>query len=141
MALAMFAEDLEMPELDHDKVEDVLTFLVCNENYEIGDVNVIFCSDSYLLNMNKSFLNHDYFTDIITFDYVEDKIVSGDLFISLDRIKDNAEKYADNFTQELYRVVIHGVLHLCGYKDKSESEKTAMRAKENQYLKHAGKLN
>jgi len=141
MALAMFAEDLEMPELDHDKVEDVLTFLVCNENYEIGDVNVIFCSDSYLLNMNKSFLNHDYFTDIITFDYVEDKIVSGDLFISLDRIKDNAEKYADNFTQELYRIVIHGVLHLCGYKDKSESEKTAMRAKENQYLKHAGKLN
>ncbi|MDA3909844.1 MAG: rRNA maturation RNase YbeY [Bacteroidales bacterium] len=140
MALEFFVEDLEMPDFNQDQLEKALTFLVQNENYQSGDINVIFCSDSYLLQMNKSYLNHDYFTDIITFDYVEDKIISGDLFISLDRIKENADKYADNFSQELYRVVIHGVLHLCGYKDKSESEKNEMHVKENQYLKHAGKI-
>jgi rRNA maturation RNase YbeY len=139
MALEFFAEDVEMPDFEKDQLEKVLAFLVQNENYQSGDINVVFCSDTYLLQMNKSYLNHDYFTDIITFDYVEDKIISGDLFISLDRIKENADTYADDFSQELYRVVIHGVLHLCGYKDKSESEKNEMRAKENQYLNYAGK--
>jgi len=139
MTLEFFAEDLEMPDFKQNQLEKVLTFLVQNENYQSGDINVIFCSDSYLLKINETYLNHNYFTDIITFDYVEDNIISGDLFISLDRIKENADKYADNFFQELYRVVIHGVLHLCGYKDKSESEKIEMRAKENQYLDYAGK--
>ena len=139
MALEFFAEDVEMPDFKQDQLEKVLAFLVQNENYQSGDINVVFCSDTYLLQMNKSYLNHDYFTDIITFDYVEDKIISGDLFISLDRIKENADTYADNFSQELYRVVIHGVLHLCGYKDKTESEQHEMRKKENQYLNYAGK--
>lgn len=140
MALEFFAEDVEMPDFKQDQLEKVLAFLVQNENYQSGDINVVFCSDTYLLQMNKSYLNHDYFTDIITFDYVEDKIISGDLFISLDRIKENADTYANDFSQELYRVVIHGVLHLCGYKDKSESEKIEMRAKENQYLERVEKI-
>ncbi|MEA1874229.1 MAG: rRNA maturation RNase YbeY [Bacteroidota bacterium] len=136
MALEFFAEDLEMPDFNHRNIEEVLTFLVQNENGQSGDINVIFCSDSYLLKMNKTYLNHDYFTDIITFDYVEDNIISGDLFISVDRIKENAQIYDVASTQELYRVVIHGVLHLCGYEDKTETEQHEMRKKENQYLKH-----
>jgi len=140
MALELFAEEIEMPEVNHNEIEQVLAYLINSEHFEFGHINVVFCSDAYLLEMNKSYLKHDYFTDIITFDYVEKGIVSGDLFISLDRIKDNASAYAVAFMQELYRVVIHGVLHLCGYKDKTESEQAEMRKKENQYLKYAEKL-
>lgn len=104
------------------------------ENKEIGDVSLIFTSDEYLLKVNQDYLDHDYYTDIITFDYSEDGIISGDLFISIDRIIDNAKINSVTFVNELNRVIVHGVLHLCGYKDKSESEELLMREKENQML-------
>jgi len=107
---------------------------ILNERRKPGDIAVIFCSDEYLLSMNREHLNHDYYTDIITFDYVEGDRVSGDLFISVDTVRDNAEKYHVDFLHELHRVIIHGVLHLCGYQDKSPKQAKQMREKEDFYL-------
>ena len=111
-----------------------LNSLIKNELRKTGDISVVFCSDEYLLEMNKEYLNHDYYTDIITFDYVEGETISGDLFISLDRVRENAKKFEISFLRELYRVVFHGTLHLVGYNDKSEEEQRIMRQKENYYL-------
>lgn len=101
-----------------------------------GSISYIFCSDEYILDINKQYLNHDYYTDIITFDYTEAELVSGDVFISLDTVKSNAELYNQNFEKELYRVIIHGILHLCGQKDKSEKDKAEMTRKEDLALEH-----
>lgn len=105
-----------------------------NETKNVGEISYIFCSDEYLHQMNLKYLNHDTFTDIITFDYTEENIISGDIFISIDRVKENATKFKTTFEGELSRVIIHGVLHLMGYKDKSAQEKEQMRSKENFYL-------
>ena len=112
-----------------------LTNLLNQEAKILGDISIIFVSDSYLLEMNQKYLNHDYYTDIITFDYCEMNIVSGDLFISVDRVQENADTFNVDFLTELHRVMIHGVLHLCGYKDKSDDEERLMRELENKYLK------
>ena len=108
---------------------------VCEiEGKELGDVSLIFCSDEHLLEMNKQYLDHDYYTDIITFDYTVGNLVSGDLFVSLDRVADNATRMSLTFDDELHRVCVHGLLHLCGYKDKSEADEKLMRAKEDEML-------
>jgi len=111
-----------------------LNSLIKNELKKTGEVSVVFCSDEYLLKMNKDYLNHDYYTDIITFDYVEGNTISGDLFISLDRVKENAKKFNTPVLHEVFRVVFHGTLHLLGYKDKTEEEQKLMREKEDYYL-------
>ncbi len=103
-------------------------------NKNCGEINVIFCNDDYLLSINKTYLNHDYYTDIITFDYSKSESVSGDLYVSVTRVKDNAKKLNLEFNDELYRVIVHGVLHLCGLKDKTKQEKENMRAKEDEML-------
>ena len=100
-----------------------------------GDLYYVFVSDEELLRMNQQFLNHDTFTDIITFDYREDKTVNGEIYISIDRVRENAEKYKTTFENELHRVMIHGVLHICGYKDKTKAAKELMRKMEDQSLK------
>jgi rRNA maturation RNase YbeY len=100
-----------------------------------GDLCFIFCSDLFLLDMNKKHLNHDYYTDVITFDYTADNVVSGDIFISVERIDENARKFGVSFNHELSRVMYHGVLHLCGYDDKQKDEKRTMREKEDFYIK------
>lgn len=105
-----------------------------NEGCKTGAINYIFCSDEHLLSVNKQYLNHDYYTDIITFDYTEDKRLAGDIFISVDRVADNAQTYKTTFERELYRVLIHGVLHLAGYKDKSKADEKLMRKKEDEAL-------
>ena len=99
-----------------------------------GDLSVIFCDDEYLKRINVKYLGHDYYTDIITFDYSEKNLVSGDLFISIDRVDENARLNNVDFINELYRVIIHGVLHLCGYNDKTLKEKKEIRAKEDYFL-------
>lgn len=103
-------------------------------NKQLGEISYIFCSDEQLLEINKEFLNHDYYTDIITFDYSEADIVSGDLFISTDRIKDNAKTLNVSYQEELHRVIIHGILHLLGFKDKTDEESQNMRLLENECL-------
>jgi rRNA maturation RNase YbeY len=105
-----------------------------NSNFSIGNINVVLCDDEYVLDINKQFLNHNYYTDIITFDYCEDTLISGDLMISIDTVKSNAKEYDVPFIEELYRVIAHGVLHLLGYKDSTENEKSEMRVAENNAL-------
>ena len=108
---------------------------VCEvESKVLGEISIIFCSDEHLLEMNKEYLEHDYYTDIITFDYTQENVVSGDLFISVDRVQDNADEFDTLFRDELHRVCVHGLLHLCGYKDKSENHEELMRSKENEML-------
>ena len=132
--IAFFFEDITSFETNQDFIKNQLQQLIIEEGKEPGDISVIFCSDEYLLEMNKKHLQHDYYTDIITFNYVDDLLISGDLFISADRIKDNAIKFGVAFLEELYRVIFHGVLHLIGYNDKTEAEQKMMRQKENYYL-------
>ena len=118
-----------------NRVEEWIEQLISSEEKKTGNINYIFCDDEYLLKVNQDFLNHDYYTDVITFDYVKGKTISGDIFISITRIKENAITLSDNdFERELIRVLAHGVLHLCGYKDKSEGDQKIMRAKENFYI-------
>lgn len=108
--------------------------LVQNEGKSLKDLSLVFTDDDYLLEVNKQYLNHDYFTDVITFDYSDFPEVSGDVMISLDRVKDNALSMNLAFEQEFYRVVFHGILHLCGYKDKSKEDLVLMREKEDFYI-------
>lgn len=112
-----------------------LTESMMNEGCSVEKIDIILCSDSYLLDINKKFLEHDYFTDIITFDYSEGKNLIGELYISVDRVKENAKSFNKTIYNELCRVFIHGCLHLAGYKDKSETEELIMREKEDFYLK------
>lgn len=104
------------------------------EGFKVGDLNFIFCSDEYLIEVNKQYLAHDYFTDIITFDYCNGTLVSGDIFISVDRVMENSEMVKVLFLNELSRIVFHGVLHLCGYSDKSKMNKEKMTRREDFYL-------
>ena len=111
-------------------IQDVIT----SEGKELGEINYIFCDDEYLLNINKQYLDHDYYTDVISFDYTEANLVSGDVFISIDRVKENAADYDVTFDEELKRVIIHGILHYCGYKDKSDADEALMRIKEEEKM-------
>jgi rRNA maturation RNase YbeY len=116
------------------KLKTWIKQVAADEGKTLGDVNYIFCGDDYLLSINKTYLNHDYFTDVITFDYSERLVISGDVFISVDTVRTNAQEYNVPFEDELCRVMIHGILHLCGYKDFSKKEKIAMREREDLYL-------
>ena len=121
-------------ELKVNQFNSFISNILISEKKTEGDIVLIFCSDEYLLEINKKHLNHNYYTDIITFDYCVENIVSGDLYISIDRVKENAKTFNDSFINELSRVVIHGVLHLCGYNDKTEADQKNMRNLENKYL-------
>ncbi|TNE80751.1 MAG: rRNA maturation RNase YbeY [Bacteroidetes bacterium] len=116
------------------KTKNWIKELIQSYHKQLGDINYIFQSDEELLELNKSALNHDYYTDIITFDYCDDTTISGDLFISIDRVKENALNFAVPFEHELRRVMAHGVLHLLGHKDKSESDSKKMRSAEDKAL-------
>ena len=111
-----------------------LKFVAESESKRLGDIAVIFCSDNYILDVNIKYLQHDYYTDIITFDYCEGNRLSGDLFISVDSVRENASFYGTEFPDELNRVIVHGLLHLIGYDDHTEEDIAIMRAKENYYL-------
>jgi len=119
---------------DDESITKWLKDAISTEDKELGEINYIFCDDQYLLKKNQEYLQHDTFTDIITFDYTEENRLSADIFISIERVKENAITFAVPFATELRRVIIHGVLHLMGYKDKSEEDAETMRSKENFYL-------
>lgn len=114
---------------------DWLTRIIVSEEHKVGEINFVFCDDNYLLQMNQRYLNHDTLTDVITFDYCEDGLVNGDIFISEERVKENAVLYMVEFETELKRVMAHGVLHLLGYKDKSHEDTLKMRSKEEEKMK------
>jgi len=132
-------EDLDFSVGEEKKVKDWIKKIIRNEGKTCGQLFYFFCTDEHLLNINKEFLNHKTYTDIITFDYVEGKAISGEIFISIDRVKENAKKYKQSFPHELARIMIHGVLHLCGYGDKKPADKKLMSQKEDEALLHLAK--
>ncbi len=105
--------------------------LIERPNVKVGDINIIFCSDNYILSINQQYLKHNYYTDVITFDYTNNSVLSGDVFISIDTVKANSQEYITDFNEELYRVIIHGILHLYGFKDSTDSQKKIMRELED----------
>ena len=128
-----FFENIDPKKIDAN-ISTWLEDLILSENKKPGDITYIFCDDEYLLKVNQDYLDHDYYTDIITFDYVKGKTISGDIFVSLPRILDNASTLSQNFESEFRRVLAHGLLHLCGYKDKTEEEESTMLQKEDFYI-------
>jgi probable rRNA maturation factor len=118
-----------------DKISNWISKTIQLENFKEGEINYIFCDDAYLQKLNVEFLNHDTLTDIISFDNAIGKTLHGDIFISIERVKENAIDFDNTFTEELRRVIIHGILHYCGYKDKTIEDTELMRTKENLYLK------
>lgn len=130
-----FSEDLVFTLKQKTHVRNWIKFTITAEGYKLAELNFIFCSDPYLLTINQQYLNHDTFTDIITFDNSEvEKEITGDIFISIDRIRENAIKFKVPFEDELHRVIIHGTLHLLGYPDKTKAAKAIMTQKEDEYL-------
>jgi len=132
--ILFYNEDVKPLKLERNKIKNWIKSVIISENQKPGSINYIFCSDEYLLNVNREYLDHDYFTDIITFDYVENGIVSGDIFISVDRVAENATQFGVSFDEELRRILVHGVLHLLGYPDKEPEQKKVMTGKEDTYL-------
>lgn len=132
--VSYFTEDITFPFKLKRLTSKWLKFVAHSEARRLGDISIIFCSDQYILDVNRKYLNHDYYTDIITFDYCEGDLLSGDLFISIDSVRENAAFYGTAFENELNRVIVHGVLHLIGYDDHTEEEITQMRSKEDYYL-------
>lgn len=128
-----FFENIDRKNIDSN-ISIWLEDLILSENKKLGDINYIFCDDEYLLKVNQDYLDHDYYTDIITFDYVKGKTITGDIFVSLPRILDNASTLSQDSEKEFRRVLAHGLLHLCGYKDKTEEEESKMRQKEDFYI-------
>lgn len=132
--IELFYEDTQSLKLHRLTLNKYVKNLINSELKKLGEVSVILCSDKYLLEINIEYLKHNYYTDIITFNYVEGKVISGDLFISVDRVKENSREFNTGFIKELYRVIFHGILHLIGYNDKTEEEQKVMRRKEDLYL-------
>lgn len=130
----IYYEDIDSLTLNEEGISGWLESIVRSEEQVLGPLTLIFCSDDFLLDMNREHLNHDYFTDIITFNYCDENTVSGDLFISLDRVKDNAATLDVAFEKELLRVCAHGVLHLLGFNDKTDEEVAEMRSREDRAL-------
>lgn len=131
-----FQEDVENPlvEKQEEEIQQWINQTILQEsNKEPGTLSIVFCSDEYLLDMNTRYLDHDYYTDIITFPY-QSSPLTADLYVSTDRVRENAKKMNQEYSTELFRVIIHGILHLCGYDDKTPEEEKEMRTKENQYL-------
>jgi probable rRNA maturation factor len=124
-------EQVEIPDFDNARVTKWIKKIAAGYGKHVGMINYVFCDDSKILSINKQFLNHDYYTDIITFDYSEGNKIAGDIYISLDTVYSNATELNIDYVQEIDRIIIHGVLHLCGQADKTPAERAAMTAKEN----------
>ncbi len=135
MEIEFFNVEVDLPQFNHILVKEWFEEIIIHNKKKVGEINVIFCNDAYILKTNKQYLGHNYFTDIITFNYSSPSIISGDLFISLDTVKSNSYIFKTQFQNELYRVMVHGVLHLLGWDDKSEDEATEMRKIEDFWLK------
>lgn len=125
----------DFKELDEVIYSQWLQEVAASESQTIGSLSYVFCSDAYLLKMNQEHLNHDFYTDVITFDYNMNGLIHGEIYISTDRVLDNASRFRESEIDELHRVIVHGLLHLCGYRDKSEEEAAIMRLKENEKMK------
>lgn len=129
-----FNYELDFQLSSEEQVSDWLSTVIKSENCNEGNINYVFCDDEYLHKLNVEFLDHDTLTDIISFDYSVGKELHGDVYISIERVRENANDFSEAFANELKRVMVHGILHYCGYKDKTEADAITMREKENHYL-------
>jgi len=132
--VSYYTEDINFEFKNRRLNNSWLKMVAESEIKKVGNLSIIFCSDNYILDVNMKYLQHDYFTDIITFDYCEGNVLSGDLFISIDSVRENASFYGADFKDELNRVIVHGLLHLIGYDDHTDEDQKVMRSKENYYL-------
>ncbi len=132
--ISFHSEDVPFELSEPDSIASWLQESAANEQKSVWEINYIFCSDEHLLEINQEYLQHDYYTDVITFDYSENNRLQGDIFISIDRVQENADEFKVTFMQELCRVMVHGLLHLSGYGDKTPEQEAQMREKENFYL-------
>lgn len=128
------SEDIKMPSIKKRETTEWIKAVAASYQKKVGEITYIFCSDEKILEVNRQYLEHDYYTDIITFDYTEGNRISGDLFISLDTVRTNAEQFGQPYERELHRVIIHGILHLCGINDKGPGEREIMEEAENKAL-------
>ena len=127
-------ENVKMPAIKKRETTAWIRAVAATYKKKVGEVGYLFCDDEHILEVNREYLGHDYYTDIITFDYCEDDVLNGDLVISLDTVKSNAELFHKDYDEELHRVIIHGILHLCGQNDKGPGEREQMEAAENKAL-------
>lgn len=134
MMITFNVQNTEMPSIDQPKVVRWIERVAATFNLKVGDINYIFVDDERILELNREFVGHDYYTDHIGFDYSEGSRIAGDIYISLDTVRTNAEKFNATYDRELHRVIIHGILHLCGIKDKEPGEREEMEAEENKAL-------
>lgn len=134
MAVSFYTEGVEMPSVQKTEIRNWIKQVAALHGKRVGEISYIFCNDEKILEVNRQYLMHDYYTDIITFDYTEGDKLSGDLFISLDTVRTNAEQFGQPYNTELHRVIIHGVLHLCGIDDKGPGEREIMEHNENEAL-------
>lgn len=128
------SENIQLPTIDQNTISRWIKQVAALHGRKTGTLNYIFCDDERMLEVNNKFLQHDFYTDIITFDYSSEKVISGDIFISIDTVKSNADELGANFESELHRVIIHGILHLCGQDDKTPEDQAEMTRKENKAL-------
>lgn len=133
------AEDVMLPSIEKRKISKWIKDVAAGYGKKTGDIAYIFCNDEKILEINRQYLQHDYFTDIITFDYTEGDVISGDIFISLDTVKSNSEELNQLFQDELHRIIIHGILHLCGHDDKTPELRKSMTIMEDKALEMLGK--
>ncbi len=134
MAISFYNEQIDMPAIKQAEIRNWVKQVAALHGKRVGEVSYIFCNDEKILEVNRQFLQHDYYTDIITFDYTTGDKISGDLFISLDTVRTNAEQFKQEYATELHRVIIHGILHLCGINDKGPGEREIMEQHENEAL-------
>ena len=134
MSILFQAEDVQPPKIKKRETSQWIKSVAETYNKKAGDIAFIFCSDEKILEINNQYLQHDYYTDIITFDYSEGNTITGDIFISLDTVRSNSEKFKTSYPEELNRIIIHGILHLCGLNDKKPEEREAMTVAENNAL-------
>ena len=132
--IQFYAEEIALPAIQQEQIRTWVKSVAASYGKKTGDISYIFCSDEKILEVNRQYLQHDYYTDIITFDYTSGSKIAGDLFISLDTVRTNAEQFAASYEEELHRTIIHGILHLCGINDKGPGEREIMEAAENRAL-------
>jgi probable rRNA maturation factor len=134
MSIHYFAEKVRKPNLRYRLISNWLKLIIASHTKDLGNISYVFCDDNYLLEINRKYLNHDFFTDIVTFDYVENDLISGDVFVSTERVSDNSVKFGVNLEDEFLRVICHGVLHLLKYNDHDGAEREFMRKKESEFI-------
>jgi len=130
----IFSEEVKSPKITKSLITSIAKIISIDENVKFLNINIIFCNDNYLLAINKEYLQHDYFTDIITFDYRDNELISSDIFISIDRVLENSQLLNVSYNRELQRVIIHGLLHLSGYEDDTPEKRKNMSIREDYYL-------